>query len=65
MTDMKGRGFRLLRALSVGCGMIRFWQRRPVKDADEIARLYRAGYGDGSIQEELDGWAGEGAWLDI
>ena len=35
---------------------------RLVEDADEIARLYRAGYGDDSIDEELDGWADEGAW---
>ena len=35
---------------------------RLVKDADQIARLYQAGYGDGSIQKELDGWAGEVAW---
>lgn len=35
---------------------------RLVKDADDIARLYRAGYGDGAIQKELDGWADEGVW---
>ena len=35
---------------------------RLVEDADEIARLYRVGYGDGSIDGELDGWADEGAW---
>lgn len=40
--------------------MLRFWQMRPVKDADKITRLYRMAYGDGSIDEELQGWADEG-----
>ena len=35
------------------------------KDAEEIARLYRMGYGGGAIQDELDGWAAEGAWPEI
>ena len=35
------------------------------RDAEEIARLYRAGYGGGSIHEELDGWATEGTWPEI
>ena len=39
------------------------------KDAEEIDRRYRAGYRDGGaapdapgIDDELDGWAAEGAW---
>ncbi len=35
---------------------------RLVTDGDEIARLYRMGYRDGSIHEELDGWPDEGVW---
>lgn len=62
---MTRRGFRLIQALSIVYGLLRFWQRRPVKDADEIARLYRLGYGDDSIHEELDGWVEEGAWPEV
>ena len=39
------------------------------RDAEEIDRRYRAGYGAGGaasdapgIDDELDGWAAEGAW---
>ena len=32
------------------------------EEAEEIARRYRAGYGDGSMDDELRGWAGEGVW---
>ena len=39
------------------------------KDAEEIDRRYRDGYRDGGagsdapdINDELDGWTGEGAW---
>ncbi len=39
-------------------------KKRPVEDTDEIARLYRVGYGDGSIYVELDGWGTEGVWPD-
>lgn len=42
------------------------------KDAEEIDRRYRAGYGDGGaapdapgIDDELNGWAAEGAWPEI
>ena len=42
------------------------------KDAEEIDRRYRAGYGAGGaapdapgIDDELDGWAAEGAWPEI
>ena len=38
---------------------------RLAEDADEIARLYRAGYGDGAINEELSGWAAAGVWREI
>ena len=33
------------------------------QDAEEIARRYRAGYCDtSSLDDEFEGWAGEGAW---
>ena len=33
------------------------------QDAEEIARRYRAGYCDTSpLDDELEGWAAEGAW---
>ena len=42
------------------------------KDAEEIDRRYRTGYGAGGaapdapgIDDELDGWAAEGAWPEI
>lgn len=42
------------------------------KDAEEIDRRYRAGYRGGGavpdpagIDDELDGWAAEGAWPEI
>ena len=35
------------------------------QDAEDIARRYRAGYLDTSdLDDELEGWAGEGAWPD-
>ena len=35
------------------------------QDAEDIARRYRAGYGDTSdLDDELEGWAAEGAWPD-
>ena len=35
------------------------------QDADDIARRYREGYGDASgLDDELEGWAAEGAWPD-
>ena len=35
------------------------------QDAEDIARRYRAGYGDTSdLDDEFDGWAAEGAWPD-
>ena len=35
---------------------------RLAEGADDIAQLYRLGYSNGSITEELDGWAAEAAW---
>ena len=33
------------------------------QDAEDIARRYRAGYLDTSdLDDELEGWAGEGTW---
>ena len=33
------------------------------QDAEDIARRYRAGYRDASsLDDELEGWAAEGAW---
>ena len=33
------------------------------RDAEEIARRYRAGYRDiASVDDEFEGWATEGAW---
>ena len=35
------------------------------READEIARRYRAGYRDAAaLDNELDGWPDEGAWPD-
>ena len=35
------------------------------QDAEDIARRYRAGYLDTSdLDDELEGWAGEGVWPD-
>ena len=35
------------------------------QDAEDIARQYRAGYRDtSSLDDELEGWASEGAWPD-
>ena len=35
------------------------------RDAEDIARQYRAGYRDTSdLDDELAGWAAEGAWPD-
>ena len=35
------------------------------QDAEDIARRYRAGYRDTSdLDDELEGWAAEGAWPD-
>ena len=36
------------------------------KDAEVIARRYRAGYGDGAeLDAELDGWTREGVWPQV
>ena len=33
------------------------------READEITRRYRTGYQDvAALDDELDGWSGEGAW---
>ena len=33
------------------------------KDAEDITRRYRAGYRDtAKLNDELEGWTGEGAW---
>ena len=35
------------------------------QDAEDIARQYRAGYGDApSLDDEFEGWAAEGVWPD-
>ena len=35
------------------------------QDAEDVARRYRAGYRDTSgLDDELEGWATEGAWPD-
>ena len=35
------------------------------QDAEDVARRYRAGYRDtSSLDDELEGWADEGAWPD-
>ena len=35
------------------------------QDAEDVARRYRAGYCDtSSLDDELEGWAAEGAWPD-
>ena len=35
------------------------------QDAEDVAQRYREGYGDTSdLDDELEGWAAEGAWPD-
>ncbi len=59
--DVKGNDRRRCE-LNVECSSsTEDWLR---EGADYISRLYRVGYGDGSINEELDGWADEGDWLE-
>ena len=38
-------------------------ERPQCRDAEEIARQYRAGYSDTSaLDDELEGWGSEGTW---